>query len=165
MALLRSHAHGEHLQNQGDKRYRVSRSIQFDILQGVLFGLSKSSATSEQDDHSEKPTANTRVFCEVLINSECAAITTSQKCLHRAFSWHQTFTFTELPELISLQVNLKREKKGDDPILLGTAFLDAQDWRRGVTLSGHLPICSERPGLDSHRVAVGEIKYKCRFEE
>jgi hypothetical protein len=165
MTLLRLLSCAQDSRTRAEKSYRISRSIQFDIVQATLFGIMNGPVTSDHEDQPEEATSNATFFCEILINSEYAGVTTSQKPHNHSFSWHQSFTFTELPEIASVQVNLKREEKGGESTLLGTCFLDAQDWHRGVQHSGYLAICEHRSSLDGHRVAVGELRFKCKLEE
>lgn len=165
VALLRSHASGDAIAQAGST-YRFARSIEFELLQATLFGYNQASASSDREEYLEAPpSTSTRLFCEILVNSEYAGVTTTQKYFHRVVTWNQIFTFVDLPELTSLQVNVRREKKGEDPPLIGTASIVAQDWKQGIMHIGYIPICEQRADLDGHRVSLGEIKCKCKFEE
>lgn len=135
------------------------------LLQATLFDLGEGSPTRDQVQDAEDTTSTVKYFCEVVVNGEYAGVTSSQKIDSRIILWQHSFQFTELSELRSIQVNLKRETNFEDSTLLGTCYLDARHWRRGIQHIGHLTICECRQSLDGHCVSMGEIKYKCKLEE
>ena len=179
-ALLRSYAkpeiYGLHVNPQG--LYRMWRQVNLTVLHGRnLGGVGKlasndgltsgaSLADAEGGEGSTEASADSLVFCEVVVDGFTSGRTMFQKGEAGTlpnWTWLESFSFSDLPPFGIFSIRVWRFKKSSKSALVGTVDINLGHFPRAQVMEGWFPVMSSVTSGNS--IQVGDLKLKMRVDE
>jgi C2 domain len=182
-ALLRSYAKPEIYGLNVDMRglHRKWRQVNLTILHGRNLGgfgklastdglMSTSSlAEADREDGATEASADSLVFCEIVVDGSTSGRTVFQRGEAGTrsdppnWTWLESFSFSDLPPFGALSIRVWRCKKSAKFTLVGTVDIPLGHFRRAQPVEGWFPVMS--PGSNGNKIQVGDLKLRMRVDE
>ena len=183
IALLQSYAKPElyGLNVNPGGLYRMWRQVKLTVMHGRnLGGFGKLASTeglttatsSAETDHGEGATdasADSLVFCEVLVDGFASGRTMFQRGEAGTrsdppnWTWLESFSLSDLPPFGTLSIRVWRHKKSAKSTLVGAVEISLGHFRRAQAVEGWFPVMSS--GSNGNGIQVGDLKLRVRVDE